>query len=442
MLVIIHGWRDNHGSFKRLADRLTEAGLARKGIAEINLGDYLSLDDKVTFNDLVAALDRAWTFTRRKRSADVIVHSTAALVVRDWLTQCFTAERNPVRRLLMLAPANFGSPVAHTGRSVVGRAALGWGGSKIFETGTHLLKGLELASPYSAALAERDLFGNARWYGEGRILATTLVGNAGYSGIRAVANKPGSDGTVRVSTANLNAARLDMAFPEGGGDPDWRLRESDGQSAFGVMDGEDHSTVALKRRGPKYSATFDWICGALKVIDSGFADWCGRLAEHTRLVMERRNGDTDASYHHGYQNTVVRVIDQYGADVDDYVVELYLNDDNGKREQDATRRIQEEVIRNVHTYRDNAARRSFLINCNALRRVVGDKGDRLRLSVTANPDIRRRDVGYRTFRDGDIGSLTMDRQAIDRLFVDNRTLFVNITLRREQSEKVFRFIPY
>lgn len=442
MLVIIHGWRDNHGSFKRLADRLAEAGLARKGIAEINLGDYLSLDDKVTFNDLVDALDRAWTFSRRKRSADVIVHSTGALVVRDWLTQKFSAEHNPVRRLLMLAPANFGSPVAHTGRSVVGRAVLGWGGSRVFETGAHLLKGLELASPYSAGLAERDLFGNARWYGADRILATTLVGNSGYSGIRAVANKPGSDGTVRVATANLNAARLDLAFPAGSGDPEMRLRQSAGQSAFGVMDGEDHSTVALKRRGPKDSATFEWICGALKVTGSTFEEWCNRLSVHTAAVMERRNAESEASYHHGFQNTVVRVTDQYGADVDDYVVELYVNDDAGRRAQDATRRIQEEVIRNVHAYRDNSAWRSFLMNCNILRRILGDRGDRLYLSVTANPDIRRREVGYRTFNNGDIGALTMDRAAVDRLFVDNRTLFVNITLRREQSAKVFRFVSY
>jgi len=32
-----------------------------------------------------------------------------------------------------------------------------------------------------------------------------MVGSAPYSGIREVAHEPGSDGTVRVSTANLNA---------------------------------------------------------------------------------------------------------------------------------------------------------------------------------------------------------------------------------------------
>src|SRR5690606_36277832 len=111
--------------------------------------------------------------------------------------------------------------------------------------------------------------------------------------IRAVANKPGSDGTVRVSTANLNAARLDLAFPAGSGDPETRLRQSAGQSAFGVMDGEDHSTVALKRRGPKDLATFDWICDALKVTDGTFEDWSNRLSAHTAAVMVRRNAEPE-----------------------------------------------------------------------------------------------------------------------------------------------------
>ncbi|MBE1079366.1 alpha/beta hydrolase, partial [Escherichia coli] len=50
-----------------------------------------------------------------------------------------------------------------------------------------VLKGLELGSPYSWQLAERDLFGAEAWYGAGRLLATVLVGNAGYSGVEAIA---------------------------------------------------------------------------------------------------------------------------------------------------------------------------------------------------------------------------------------------------------------
>ncbi|WVM93258.1 hypothetical protein ULG90_04305 [Halopseudomonas pachastrellae] len=82
-------------------------------------------------------------------------------------------------------------------------AVKGWKGTRLFETGAQILKGLELASSYSWELAEQDLFNADAPLGDGSLLCTVLVGNSGYSGIAAVANKPGTDGTVRVSTANL-----------------------------------------------------------------------------------------------------------------------------------------------------------------------------------------------------------------------------------------------
>ena len=102
----------------------------------------------------------------------------------------------------MLAPANFGSPLAHTGRSVIGRAVKGWKGTRLFETGAQILKGLELASSYSWELAEQDLFSAHAPLGDGSLLCTVLVGNSGYSGIAAVANKPGEctdDQTITVA---------------------------------------------------------------------------------------------------------------------------------------------------------------------------------------------------------------------------------------------------
>ncbi|MEJ2043100.1 MAG: hypothetical protein P8X74_21930 [Reinekea sp.] len=36
---------------------------------------------------------------------------------------------------MMIAPANFGSPLAHKGKSFIGRVTKGFNGSKVFETG-------------------------------------------------------------------------------------------------------------------------------------------------------------------------------------------------------------------------------------------------------------------------------------------------------------------
>ncbi len=445
MLVIIHGWSDESGSFKPLVRRLVAAGIAQEGVEEIHLGDYLSLDDQVTFDDVATALERAWTrhnLPRGPRGVDVVVHSTGALVIRDWLTRYFEPGKAPIHRLLMLAPANFGSPLAHTGRSLIGRATKGWHGTRLFETGTHILKGLELASPYSAALAGRDQFCTESWYGPGRMLCTVLVGNTGYSGISAIANRPGSDGTVRVSTANLNCARLDADFASDPKQPDYNLTGCNGLTAFGVMDGEDHSSVACKSGGPRHNETLQTIFAALRVDDDDFEAWCDKLAVQTRQLMDKRNARGSQPYYHGYQNTVVHVQDQYGNPVPDYLIELFANDDKGRRNRRLTRQLQEEVIANVHAYSDDAARRSMLINCRQLRALLDRDDDRLNISITASPDINNHDVGFGTYSDKDIGFLSLQRKQMNALFEDNRTLLLTITLRREQSDNVFRLRPY
>ncbi len=210
-IVIVHGWSDDKRSFQRLKEFL-HAELSRD-VEEIHLADWVSMDDDVTFQDLRYAMNLAWSevgLPRTARSVDVVTHSTGAVVARDWMTEYFLPDEAPLHRHLMLAPANYGSPIAHKGRAFLGRVLKGW--RTQFETGTHLLKGLELASPYTWALAERDILraDGSSYYGAGRVLATVLVGNRGYDGVAAAANEPGGDGTVRVSTANLNAIGLSL----------------------------------------------------------------------------------------------------------------------------------------------------------------------------------------------------------------------------------------
>lgn len=446
MLVIIHGWSDNYSSFKELARQLSSAGPTGVGetIEDIHLGDYISLNDHVTFNDLTEAMEKAWTdrgLPREPRSVDAVVHSTGGLVIRDWLVKYCKPETAPIKRLLMLAPANFGSPLAHTGRSVIGRAVKGWGGTKLFETGTQILKGLELASPYSWNLAERDLFGEEKaFYGPGRILCTVLVGNTGYSGISAIANKPGSDGTVRVSTANLNAAKYTLNFcgetlPQDVS----KLSPVESQGfAFGVMDGEDHGTIAAKGRGHKNQSTGLYIRDALKVEDGEFQAWQDSLRQETEGVMASRRAKGN-DYFAGYQNTVVRLVDNYGMGVSDYVFELYANEDKTARDKKLTQAIQEAVVNNVHVYADDPSYRSLLINCDKLYELFDKTTDRLNISVTAYPEMKKDMVGYRTYTDRDIGYLSLSIEQIRTIFKPNRTLFVRVEIPRLQSDEVFRF---
>lgn len=130
-LVIIHGWSDTSKSFQGLERELVKRLQIQPTV--IRWADYVSLVDAVTLADISEAMNQAWTdngLPRTPRSVDVIVHSTGGLVIRDFQHKYFgdgTGKKSPIRHLVMLAPANFGSSLAHKGRSFVGRVLKGWG---------------------------------------------------------------------------------------------------------------------------------------------------------------------------------------------------------------------------------------------------------------------------------------------------------------------------
>jgi len=441
MIVILHGWSDSSASLRRMAAAIATLALPG-GVRAIRLGDYVSMDDDVDFEDLARAMDRAWRdagLPLRPRSVDLVVHSTGALVARSWLTSRHTPASNPVRRLLMLAPANFGSPLAHKGRSFLGRVVKGFGSRRRFHTGARLLEGLELASPLTWDLAVLDRFtAGDPWYGPGRMLATVLVGTAGYTGIAAAANQPGSDGTVLLAGANLQPVYVDMDFAGDPGAPRIASLEANGMVAFRRVGGDNHSTIAWKDRGPANAGTIDLVHAALSVTDDGFAAHLDAMAAGNAL--ERRR-EADSVPRQGYQNTVIRVTDDAGHLVGDYFIEAFArNSASGRPDNALTRRIQEEVLVHAHSHSANPAFRALRFNCDALQAMLIDRRAPLYLRITAQPDIRDTgSVGYRTLEYNDIGSVRIDPSELGRLFKPDRTALVNLRIRREHAPDLVRF---
>lgn len=435
-IVIIHGWSDESGNFKDLVDILQQ-DLGR-AVTTIRYGDYISMDDEVTFDDIAYAMKRAWEgagLSTAPRSVDAVVHSTGGLVIRDWLSRFHAPEESPIKRLLMLAPANFGSPLAHKGHSMIGRVVKGWKSEKRFQTGLRILKGLELASPYAWALADRDRFSRSVFYGAGRVLCTVLVGNTGYKGISSAANEEGSDGTVRVSTANMNCAKLIADFSA---DPTHPapplLQPSNGQTAFAVLDGENHATIAAKQGGPVNALTRRYYRDALSVEDDGFIAHCEALGNQTDNCMQ---GAAHDDYRHGFQNTVTWVADHFGSDVQNYFLEFYSNNDD---EDTLAEAFHSQILRGTHAHGDNSAYRSLLVDCTRLHQYMARNPEqRLTLSLSAQPELRENGhVGYRTFDETDMGGITLDSTFLKSCFRPNRTLLARIILKREQANDVFR----
>lgn len=431
-LIIIHGWSDNSSSFRKLALHLQTR--LKRSPKMINLPDYISMDDEITFDDIVAAMAKAWhreKLPQTPYSTDIIVHSTGGLIIRDWLISNYQPDKVPVKHLVMLAPANFGSPLAHKGQSFYGRIIKGFNSPKPFQIGLKILQGLELASPYSWRLAMQDRFSSKDYYGPNKILCTVLVGNSGFSGISAAANEEGSDGIVRISTANLNCAFLDADFSNNPLEPTFTMKKSTGKIAFGIIDKENHSTIVAKDNGPKSAVTLDYVTKALQVTDNEFKPWCNFLAK----AREQGVQTTSTTNSRHYQNSVFFVQDQFGNHIQDYFLEFFINQ---KGKQWFAEIFHRDVIKTVHSYSADKSYRSVYVDCTTLGEQLIRPWEGMNLSLTAVPEFNRHgSVGYRTFSDKDIGAIMLTKEQVNKLFKPNHTLLVRLTLRREQADHLF-----
>lgn len=480
-ILIVHGWNDTSDSFNRLREQLTES--LNTNITDIPLADWLSREDDISYDDLADAFEKAWQdkgLPRAKNSVDVVIHSTGALVVRHWLVKYCTDPQNPpIGKFIMLAPANFGSPLADMGRTIIGRARNGFKKGS-FETGAKLLKGLEIASPYSWWLAEQDRFGpHAAMYEQGPngggIQCSVFVGNEGN--MTFIAEFPGSDGTVRTSTANMNCRRLKAFFkarPQTLADTKlpFDVEHSTGETAYRLYEGLNHGQASQSDHAYKDASAgirqkmdlfLQDVVSAFQVDGmSAFEQWIADSKTHTKSVADAGNRGTD-NERHGYQNTVVRVIDSHGKAPDDYALEIYdefdFRKDGGLKQgrMPTTRLIQKHAIDDVHNYGSDLNYRCFHINCKKFRDKVFKKvKDDLRISITAEPLLEDKGigkfagnksnydsgnkVGYYSSDDADIGYISIpNHRILDELFVDHTTFLLDLGIERCQRDDAVRF---
>ncbi|MCQ9377777.1 triacylglycerol lipase [Methyloversatilis sp. XJ19-49] len=443
-IVIVHGWSDESRTFRGLAKLLEKEFDSRPSL--INLADWISMDDDVTFADLAEAMQRAWVAANlptKPRSANIITHSTGALVVRDWMTRYYQPSSVPIKRFLMLAPPNFGSQLAHKGHSFIGRAIKGWKNHG-FETGEQILKGLELASPFTWALAERDLFSNENWYGQGAVLATVLIGNEGYDGVRAIANEKGSDGTVRISTANLNCSRLNLHLDENQTlVKNLEIERSNTKVAFGIVNSLNHSSIVPNATAKSHAeeTLHQCVLEALKVGDGDYLGQSEKFNWQERLVEMTRDGFANASL---FKNVVTRVSDNLGNVVTDYFVEFYrTSGEDGKFE----RFLYETFLYSVHSYKDNGSYRALYLDVGSLQSLRPGEAINLKqlfVSIDAHPQYldkrsKTQPVGYRSLSPTSEGGICIPSGRMDEFFRPHETMLVNVVLTRTLSAGVVTF---
>ncbi|PYP89982.1 MAG: hypothetical protein DMF61_01920 [Blastocatellia bacterium AA13] len=223
-IILIHGYsaesRENDpnevqqifGSLPVNLHNLLQQGGADAPIIDINISRYISLDDGVDLDDITLAFDRVLKLDKFKRLLDpqvgfnAIIHSTGALVMRNWLRRC-SPKPSPCRRIIHLAGANFGSGWAHIGESLLAKwlRYIGQGGQ---ERGLAVLSGLELGSSWTIDLHRHFLQPGNETLGDYNVMEFSVIGTQPPAKWMIIpfryGKEDGSDGVVRVSASNLN----------------------------------------------------------------------------------------------------------------------------------------------------------------------------------------------------------------------------------------------
>ncbi len=355
--LIIHGWSDCSKSFKALKECL-----ARNGAGDVDTifyADYESREDNITFNDVVDGLNdemkkHKFIDSNGKKLVDlnVIVHSTGGLVIRHWIWAYYFRDGNriedcPVKNLVMLAPANFGSPLAHRGKSFLGSLFKGrWKIGDLLEVGHHLLHGLELASPYQWELAHHDIFNGSPYYNAKQIRTTVLVGIKDYSGLRGWVNKPGTDGTVVISGTQLESSKLKLDFSRPADEGKayepytWEMTGTSVENAFGILDGMDHGSI-VDQAGDDNSQVNRLILEAFNIgNEDEFLQFKDELKEITSRVYEDYQAlDDPDDRKYPYQQYFIHAVDDQGAPVSDFTIEFFVFKASKKAGSNFVRRV-------------------------------------------------------------------------------------------------------
>jgi hypothetical protein len=193
---------------------------------EINLSRYISLDDGITIDDISRALDRALKMDFPKLLQGrfhVIIHSTGALVIRNWLRR-FSPKPSPLQNLIYLAGANLGSGWAHIGKGQVAK----WG-RWVFQDGTErgvqVLNALELGSDWTLDMHLHFLQSGNVLPTDYGVYESVIIGTQAdvkwYSIPIRYAKEDGSDGVVRVSASNVNFNYLRFGPTQAALEADW-----------------------------------------------------------------------------------------------------------------------------------------------------------------------------------------------------------------------------
>lgn len=350
-LLLLHGYSATGLDFRKLYQQLVTEHVDAK---LLNVGNYVSLNNEITIEDIAEGLERAIQQVPGLDSVeefDAIVHSTGMLVVRAWLAhQKLAVGRNPrlgrLKHLIGVAPATWGSPQAHKGRTWLGALVKGdhSPGPDFLNAGDKVLDGLELGSKFTWDLAHADLLGPTPYFGpDGNTpYVAVFIGNTPYTGIKSVANDPGTDGTVRWAGCGLNTRKITLDLTEMPTDAKGNARnrvtmsEWANQSRLDIpilpVADRDHGTL-ISDPDP---GMVERIASFLAIDDADkYQAWLAEAKDWSRPALGKMLESEGHLFNlwekplEGWQQFVVHARDGHGNPVTDYMIELFEQGPDG-----------------------------------------------------------------------------------------------------------------
>jgi hypothetical protein len=328
---------------------------------EIQICNYRTLTNEVTIKDIAEGFDRALkmqTNLSADEPFDAMVHSTGMLVLRSWLSVYGRHKR--VKRIIAIAPASFGSPLAHKGRSFIGALFKGNRdiGPDFMEAGNLVLDGLELGSKFTWDLAHKDLLVKPALYGPDNDTpyVFTFCGNKDYGGLKGLFTKsPGTDGTVRWAGCALNCRKIPLDLTRSGNDTSsqeeitsWNVDEHlNLMMPLIPVPGLNHATII---EDPS-DLLVELVTTALQVDSmNDYQQWIANAKLKTDETLDKMDP---------WQQFVIRAKDERGDPITDYNLQLFTCDANAPRED------WNQVDKlDVHTYAADNSYRCFHLNLN------------------------------------------------------------------------------
>jgi hypothetical protein len=214
LIVFVHGYSvTNLDTYGELPLRMRNEAIARGydvKIENLFLGRYISFNDEVRLHDVSRAMQAAVQTQIPSGTRFIcITHSTGGPVVRNWWHLFYQNQPNtvcPMSHLIMLAPANHGSALAQLGKTRLSRVKSWFDGA---EPGQKILDWLELGSEQAWQLNRDWITNGGNHISEKEIFPFVLTGQdidrKLYDHINSYTGELGSDGVIRVASANLNS---------------------------------------------------------------------------------------------------------------------------------------------------------------------------------------------------------------------------------------------